>query len=110
MVEKTIKTYSLDEMIDKHIGKIGSEKRDEFEFELDKEVLSHMIKEARKKRNLTQNQLGELIGVKKSQISKIESGLNNAKIETIIKIFKALQVKLNFSISFNENTEFSIAS
>ena len=110
MVEKTIKTYSLDEMIDKHIGKIGTEKRDKFEFELDKEVLSHMIKEARKKRNLTQNQLGELIGVKKSQISKIESGLNNAKIETIIKIFKALQVKLNFSISFNENTEFSMAS
>ena len=69
-----------------------------------------LIMEECKKRNLTQNQLGELIGVKKSQISKIESGLNNAKIETIIKIFKALQVKLNFSISFNENTEFSMAS
>ncbi|RLD81429.1 MAG: transcriptional regulator [Bacteroidetes bacterium] len=110
MAKKKIKTYSLDEMLDRHIGEIGTKKRDTFEFELNKEVLSSMIKMAREKRNLTQSQLGELIGVKKSQISKIESGLNNAKIETIIKIFKALKAELNFSIRFDEGAEFSMAS
>lgn len=110
MSDKKIKRYSLDEMIDKHIGEIGTKKRDDFEFKLNKEVLSYMIKNAREKRNLTQEQLGDLIGVKKSQISKIESGLNNAKIETIIKIFNALKAEISFNIRFIEGAEFSIAS
>ena len=109
MTNKKIKRYSLDEMIDKHVGEIGTEKRDNFELELNKEVLSYMIKNAREKRNLTQEQLGELIGVKKSQISKIESGLNNAKIETIIKIFNALKAEISFNIKFTEGAEFSLA-
>lgn len=108
MEKNKIVRRSLDEMLDKHIGKIGTEKRDEFEFQLNKEIISYMIKVAREKRNLTQSELGELIGVKKSQISKIESGLNNAKIDTIIKIFKALKAELNFTISFAEGGEFSL--
>ena len=104
MAAKKVKTYSLDDMIDKHIGKIGTEHRDNFEFELNKEVLSYMIKKAREKRNLTQEQLGELIGVKKSQISKIESGLNNATIDTIIKIFKALKAEISFNVRFDNES------
>lgn len=69
------KTVSLDTMIDKHIGKVGTERRDAFENELRIDLLGQAIKQARQERNLTQAQLGELVGVQKAQISKIENNL-----------------------------------
>jgi transcriptional regulator with XRE-family HTH domain len=47
---------------------------------------------------MTQEQLGELIGVKKAQISKIENSFTNARFETILKVFRALDTKVNFTI------------
>lgn len=95
---KDMKTYSLEELTDKHIGKKGTRKRDAFEYELRMDLLGQAIKEARKKRNLTQEQLGELVGVKKAQISKIENSLTDARFETIIKVFRALNAKVNFNV------------
>jgi DNA-binding XRE family transcriptional regulator len=77
METNKFKTVSLDTMIDKHIGKVGTERRDAFENELRIDLLGQAIKQARQERNLTQAQLGELVGVQKAQISKIE---NSAKI------------------------------
>jgi len=102
-----IKSYSLNEMIDKHVGKKGTTERTVFESELQKEVLAEMIKRTRKKRNLTQAELGEMVGVKKSQISKLENGVNNITIDTLIKIFKALKAKINFTIQFDDNVNLS---
>jgi len=56
-------------MIDKHLGKEGTPGRDAFEQELRIELLGHAIKEARIYHNLTQEQLGKLVGVQKAQIS-----------------------------------------
>lgn len=91
MPNKQTKSYSLTEMKDKYIGKPGTTDRDEYEYELSIDILGRMIKMARQERNLTQEQLGELIGVQKSQISKLESSANSATIDTIIKVFKALK-------------------
>ena len=77
METNKFKTVSLDTMIDKHIGKVGTERRDVFENELRIELLGQAIKHARQELNLTQAQLGELVGVQKAQISKKE---NSAKI------------------------------
>lgn len=96
------KTVSLDAMIDKYIGKEGTTKRDAFEQELKIELLGNAIKQARKERNLTQEQLGELVGVQKAQISKIENSAKNARIETILKVFEALGAKISFSVEMNE--------
>ena len=52
-------TTTLEEMLDRHVGKIGTEKRDEFEYELKMDLLGEAIKRTRKKRNLTQTQLGK---------------------------------------------------
>lgn len=93
-----MKTYSLEELTDKHIGKKGTPKRDHFENELRLELLGQTIKQVRKERNLTQEQLGELVGVKKAQISKIENSLTDARFDTILKVFKALNAKVNFNI------------
>jgi len=93
-----LKTVSLDTMIDKHIGKRGTEKRESFENELRIDLLGQTIKQARLERNLTQEQLGELVGVQKAQISKIENSVKNARFETILKVFNALGLKINFNV------------
>lgn len=99
--DNKFKTVSLDTMIDKHIGKQGTPKREAFEHELRIELLGQAIKQARKERNLTQEQLGELVGVQKAQISKIENSVKNARFETILKVFEALGAKVNFNVELN---------
>ena len=95
-------TYSLAEMKDKYIGKVGTTERDEYEYELNMEVLGRMIKTARQERNLTQEQLGQLVGVQKSQISKLESSANSATIDTILKVFKALKAEIHFNVTLEK--------
>ena len=98
MKSKKLKLYSLDEITDEYIGKPGTPKRDAFEYELRLDLIGEAIKQARKERHLTQEELGQLVGVKKAQISKIENSLTDARFETIIKVFKALNAKINFNI------------
>ncbi len=95
------KTVSIDTLIDKHIGKIGTAKRDKFENELRIDLLGNTIKQVRQERNLTQQQLGELVGVQKAQISKIENSIKNARFETILKVFDALGTKINFNVELS---------
>ncbi|WP_312324507.1 helix-turn-helix transcriptional regulator [Soonwooa sp.] len=101
---KKFETVSIDKMIDKHIGKLGTKKRDNFENELRIELLGQAIKQARQEQNLTQEQLGELVGVQKSQISKIENSVKNARFETIMKVFEALGAKVKFNVEINHQS------
>ena len=105
---KKMKMMTLDQMKDNDIGAIGTPERDKYEFDLRMEVLGDMIKSVRKERKLTQEQLGELIGVQKSQISKLERNTKNVTIETILKVFKALKANVRFSVEMNES-EFKVA-
>ena len=98
MTNKQMKSYSLSEMKDKYIGKIGSSNRDEYEYELNMDILGRMIKTARQERKLTQEQLGQLVGVQRAQISKLESSANSATIDTILKVFKALKAEIHFNV------------
>lgn len=93
-----LKMYTLDQAKDKHLGKIGTEKRDRFEYELKLDILGEMIKQARKERHLTQSELGKLIGVQKSQISRLERNTKNVTLETVLRVFKALKAKVNFNV------------
>ena len=102
MATTEMKSYSLAEMKDKYIGKVGSTDRDEYEYELRMDVLGRMIKAARQERNLTQEQLGQLIGVQKSQISKLESSTNSATIDTILKVFRALKADIHFNVTLEK--------
>jgi HTH-type transcriptional regulator/antitoxin HipB len=98
MASDKFKTVSLETMIDKHVGKRGTKNRDAFENELRIDLLGQAIKQARQERHLTQEQLGELVGVQKAQISKIENSVKNARFETILKVFDALGAKVNFNV------------
>ena len=92
------KIYTLDEVKDKYIGERGMDKREVYEYELRMEVIGNMIKTARLERHLTQEELGKLVGVQKAQISKLENNANSATIDTIVRVFKALQAEISFSV------------
>ena len=104
-----MKTYSLEELTDKYIGEKGSNERDFFEFELKTDILGGMIKKARKEKNLTQEELGKLIGVQKAQISKIENNTKDVRFSTIMRVFSALKATVKMSIDFNSNSHFELA-
>ena len=104
MKKEPMKTISLEEITDKYIGKIGTPKREAFENELRLDLIGEAIKQARKERHLTQEELGMLVGVKKAQISKLENSLTDARFETIIKVFKALNAKVSFNVELLNQT------
>ena len=99
-----MKRYTLEQTKDDLIGKLGTPERDEYEFELKLELIGDMIQQARKQRNMTQQQLGELIGVKKAQISRLENNTGNVTIETILKVFNALEAQVNFNVKMLNNS------
>jgi DNA-binding XRE family transcriptional regulator len=99
MPTRKLKTVPLETMMDKHLGKSGTAKREAFEHELKLDLLGYAIKQARLYHNLTQEQLGKLIGVQKAQISKLENNFTNARFDTVMKVFDALNAKVNFKVN-----------
>lgn len=93
-----MKTFTLDQVQDKLIGKIGTPGRDKFEYELQMELIGKAIKQTRQERKLTQEELGRLIGVQKAQISRLESNASNATIDTLMRVFSALKAKVKLQV------------
>lgn len=67
-----MKVYTHEEMLDRVIGEKGSPAREKYENDINNFLIGEAIKQTREAKNLTQEQLGELMGVKRAQISKIE--------------------------------------
>lgn len=93
-----MKTYTLAEVEDTLIGKTGTPERDKFEFELQMDLIGKAIRQTRRERHLTQAELGKLIGVQKSQISKIEMNAANVTINTLMRVFNALKANVKFQV------------
>ena len=93
-----MKTYSLDEVTEQIVGKVGTKNRDKFEYDLQMDLIGNAIKESRKERNLTQEDLGKLIGVQKAQISRLENNVSNATIDTLMRVFGALKANVKFQV------------
>jgi HTH-type transcriptional regulator/antitoxin HipB len=96
-----MKTYTLDQVQEELIGKIGTAERDLFEYELQMNLIGKAIKQTRQERNLTQEELGKLIGVQKAQISRLENNANNVTIDTLLKVFTALKAKLKLQVELS---------
>lgn len=90
-----MKIYSFEEVKDELLGKIGTPERDEHERKVEEALhayrIGEAIKSARLKQNLTQEELGERIGVQKAQISRMERGYS-ISIPTMSRVFKALGI------------------
>jgi len=94
------KAKSLDQLLDAKYGKVGTSKRDLFEEGSQLFIISEMLKEARHKAHLTQEQLAEKIGTKKSYISRIENGKADIQLSTLFKIFEqGLGRRIHFDIT-----------
>jgi HTH-type transcriptional regulator / antitoxin HipB len=102
-----MKTYTLDEVQDKLLGKKGTVRRDKFEYELQMDLIGKAIKETRQERQLTQEALGKLVGVQKAQISRLESNASNVTMDTLMKVFGALNAKVKFHVELS-NTKFCV--
>ena len=93
-----MRTYSLDEVQDELIGKVGTANRDKFEYELKMDLIGKAIKQTRQERNMTQEELGKRIGVQKAQISRLESNASNVTMDTLMKVFTALKAKVKLQV------------
>ncbi|MCD8297145.1 MAG: helix-turn-helix domain-containing protein [Prevotella sp.] len=92
-----MKFYTEEEILDKHIGKKVSPKREQFEADLNSFLIGDAIRQARQSKKLIQEELGKMIGVQKVQISRIENG-KNLTFSTIAKVFRAMDIRANLEI------------
>ena len=92
-----IKLYTMNELLDRDLGPIGTPERDEFEQELADELhayrVGEAIKKAREAQKLTQAELGERMGVQRSQVCRIESG-KSITLASMMRAFRALGVQV----------------
>ena len=88
--------YTFDEILNEELGEIGTPERDSFETDVKNAIQSYhlgeAIKKARLQQHITQQELGDRLGVQKAQISRIENG-KNITINSLCKVLKALGVK-----------------
>ena len=86
--DKILSTKTFDELLDIEYGKIGTTLRNEFEEQAQYFVISEVLRQGRKDANLTQEQLADKIGTKKSYISRLENGKCDIQLSTLYKIFE----------------------
>jgi HTH-type transcriptional regulator/antitoxin HipB len=99
------KAISLDALKDKTLGKIGTAERDKFERDLTFEIIGELMREIREKRNLTQDQLADILGIDRTVISKIENNLRGQKISTLFRYVNALDCQLTLKIVDKSKTK-----
>lgn len=92
-----MKVYSQEEMLDRTLGPKGTPERNEYDAKVKDYLVGLAIRRAREAQNLTQEQLGERIGVQRARISSIEKG-TNLRLSTLRRIFTALGMEVNLSI------------
>ena len=99
-MEERVNLTTFEEHLEARYGKIGTKKRDEFETKAKAFMIGEMIKETRKQANMTQEQLADRTGTKKSYISRLENGKIDIQLSTLFKIFEeGLGRRLTFTVS-----------
>ncbi|HZY39649.1 MAG TPA: helix-turn-helix transcriptional regulator [Mucilaginibacter sp.] len=98
--EAILNAKNFDELLDIRYGKVGTELRDQFEEKAQYFIISELLKEARREANMTQEELANKIGTKKSYISRIENGKCDIQLSTLYRIFEyGLGRRVNLLIS-----------
>lgn len=89
---ETKEFYTGEEIVDKYIGPKGTPKREKLEADLQAFLVGDAVKRARESKQLTQEELGRLIGVPRTRISRIENG-KDLNFSTLSKVFKAMGIR-----------------
>jgi len=79
---------SFDDHLDEKYGKKGTLNRQKFEEDFETFKIGALIQEARKKQQLTQQQLAEKVGTTKSYISRIENNASDIRLSTLMRIIR----------------------
>lgn len=80
----------IEDLITEDFGVVGSPERNEFDMECDAFIIGEQLKDERLKAGLTQEQLADKIGTKKSFISRVEKGRADIQLSTLVKLFQGL--------------------
>ncbi|RLD19762.1 MAG: transcriptional regulator [Bacteroidetes bacterium] len=91
---------SIAEHLNKKYGKEGTDKRSQFRNKAQAFMVAEMVKDARRRANLTQEQLAQKVHLKRPHISRIERADTDVRISTLQKIAKGLGGQLRISIDF----------
>lgn len=89
--------YTQEQMVNKHVGPKGSQARADYDEQVEMMLVGEAIRKARQAKSLSQEQLGEMVGVQKAQISRLENG-KNLTLATIGRLFKALNQEVSLEI------------
>ena len=95
----------FEELEDEFFGKKGTPERERYDLELRLDLIGEALKAARKSKNLTQEELGQLVGVGKAQISKLEKSTGNTTVDTVLRVFNALGAKVRLQIEMDNDAE-----
>ncbi len=98
-----MKGITTNALKDELIGPIGSPEREQYELELKLEILGDLIRKIRHDRNLTQAELGKILGVQKAQICKIENNTTNVSVGTLLSVLKALNAQAHLRVQLLDN-------
>ncbi len=100
-MNKILNYTSIEELENQILGDVGTPRRDAFETAVNEDIrawhVGEAIKEARKRKKMTQEQLGQLMGVRKAQISRIENG-HSFNLSTVARAFKALGLHASLEV------------
>ena len=98
---ETLKLYTTEELLNEDLGPVGTPERDRFDAEVAEEIhayyVGEAIRKARLSQNLTQEQLGEKMGVQKAQISRLERG-RSLSFSSMMRVFKALGIQATLDL------------
>ena len=94
-----LNSKTFDDLLDAEYGNVGTPERDKFDDEAQTFCLAECLKDERKKAGLTQEQLAERIGTKKSYISKLENGHADIQLSTLFRIFNGLGKRIAVTVS-----------
>ncbi|HEY5407430.1 MAG TPA: helix-turn-helix transcriptional regulator [Ginsengibacter sp.] len=97
--QKKKATIAFADVEDKIFGKIGTPQRLQYDAELNEEIIGELIKQARQKQNLTQQELATKLGVHKSNISKMEHNVKSMRIDTMMKVLNVLNAKVSIQVT-----------
>ncbi len=97
MTKKNHKT--INDYLDRKYGENGTESRSEFKQKAQAFMVAELVKDARKKAKLTQEELAQKVRLKRPHISRIERAETDVRISTLHKIAQGLGGHL--SISFD---------
>ena len=94
---ETMKFYTEEEILDRHIGEKDTPRRDKFEADLHSFLIGEAIKQARQSKNVDRRGIRQLDRVQRAQISRIENG-KNLTFSTISRVFKAMGISAKLEI------------